>query len=117
MSVILRKWFSSLMVPPVNSNSASSSRASHCSTETVWNFFATSHGNGPVDGIGGSTTRLVSEVMSGKAEVTTSTEFAEVAAKKCQNIQIKHICKGEVQSEIKNLDDDWNEITAIPNTK
>ena len=43
----------------------------------VWNFFATSHGKGPVDGIGGSTTRLVSsEVMSGKAEVTTSTEFA-----------------------------------------
>ena len=84
----------------------------------VWNFFATSHGKGPVDGIGGSTTRLVSsEVMSGKAEVTTSTEFAEVAAKKCQNIQIKHICKAEVQSEIKKLDDDWNEITAIPNTK
>ena len=34
MSVILRKWFSSLMVHPVNSNSASSSQASHCSTET-----------------------------------------------------------------------------------
>ena len=42
-----------------------------------WNFFATSHGKGPVDGIGGTTKRLVCyEVMSGKAEVTTSIEFS-----------------------------------------
>ena len=37
----------------------------------VWNFFATSHGKGPVDDIGGRTKRLVSlEVISGRAEVT-----------------------------------------------
>ena len=36
-----------------------------------------SNGKGPVDGIGGTMKRLVShEVMSGKAEVTTSSEFA-----------------------------------------
>ena len=40
-------------------------------------FFATSHCKGPVDGIGGTMKRLVShEVMSGKAEMTTSSEFA-----------------------------------------
>ena len=40
-------------------------------------FFAASHCKGPVDGIGGTMQRHVShEVMSGKAEVTTSSEFA-----------------------------------------
>ena len=43
----------------------------------VHDFFATSHGKGPVDAIGGTMKRLVSdEVMSGKAEVITSSEFA-----------------------------------------
>ena len=41
------------------------------------NFFATIHCKGPVDGIGETMKRLVShEVMSGKAEVITSSEFA-----------------------------------------
>ena len=42
-------------------------------------FFATSHCKGPVDAIGGTMKRLVSlEVMSGKAEVITSSEFSLV---------------------------------------
>ena len=40
-------------------------------------LFAASHCKGLVDGIGGTMKRLVShEVMSGKAEVITSSEFA-----------------------------------------
>ena len=43
----------------------------------VHDFFAASHCKGPVDGIGGTMKRLVShEVMSGKADVITSSEFA-----------------------------------------
>ena len=43
----------------------------------VHDFFATSRCKGPVDAIGGTMKRLVShEVMSGKAEVITSSEFA-----------------------------------------
>ena len=43
----------------------------------VHDFFATSHCKGPVDAIGGTMKMLVShEVMSGKAEVITSSEFA-----------------------------------------
>ena len=41
------------------------------------NFFATSHCKGHADGIGWTMKRLVyHEVMSGKAEVITSSEFA-----------------------------------------
>jgi len=45
-----------------------------------------------VDGIVGTTKRVVSsEVMSGKKEKATSRDFAEVAARKRQNILIQHI--------------------------
>ena len=61
-----------------------------------------------MDDIGGTTKRLVSsEVMSSKAEVTTSNEFAKVAAMKYQNILIKHISKAKVRAEISKLKDDW----------
>ena len=78
------------------------------------NLFATSHGKGPVDGIGSTTKRLVStEVMSGRAEVTTFTEVAHVAARKCQNILIEHIKKTVVDYEIPKLNDDWDKISPI----
>ena len=87
-----------------------------------WNFFVRlRHGKGPVDGISGTTKRLVCyEVMSGKAdlaEVTTSIEFSEVATRKCSNVLIKHICKADVEAEIPKLDEDWEAISAIPFTK
>ena len=87
-----------------------------------WNFFVRlRHGKGPVDGISGTTKRLVCyEVMSGKAdlaEVTTSIEFSEVATRKCSNVLIKHICMADVEAEIPKLDEDWEAISAIPFTK
>lgn len=41
-----------------------------------WNYFATSHGKGPVDGIGGALKRQVREkVLSGECEVRNAAEF------------------------------------------
>ena len=54
------------------------------------NFFATSHCKGPVDAIGGTMKRLVfNEVMSGEAEVITSSEFALVTDRKGIDILFK----------------------------
>ena len=67
------------MVPQVNLKWAYCCLALHIALvrNGVHDIFATSHCKGPVDGIGGTTRRLVShEVMSGKAEVITSSEFA-----------------------------------------
>ena len=53
--------------------------------DITWNFFATttSHGKGPVDGIGGMVMRVVSrEVMSGSVDI--SREFATVATDNCK---------------------------------
>lgn len=84
----------------------------------VWNFFVTSHDIGPVDDIGRTTKRLVSSgVTSGNTEVTTSSEFAKVAARKCKNILIKHISKAGIEAEIPKLNDDGEGISPILNTK
>ncbi|KAJ8033178.1 39S ribosomal protein L13, mitochondrial [Holothuria leucospilota] len=45
-----------------------------------WNFFATSHGKGPVDGIGGSAKRFVMQkVLNGQHIVTNAASFADAA--------------------------------------
>ena len=65
--------------------------------DITWNLFA--HGKGPVDGIGGMVKRVVSrEVMSGRASVQLSQEFAIVAANKCKETKILHIDKEEIEA-------------------
>ena len=74
------------MVPQVNLKWLYCCLALH-SLEEMHDFFATSPCKGPVDAIGGTMKRLVSlEVMSGKAEVITSSEFSLVTDRKSSNI-------------------------------
>ena len=58
-----------------------------------WNFFATSHGKGCIDGIGGSVKRMVWQlVRSRKANVKTALEFAAALTLKETKISI-HVIK------------------------
>ena len=83
--------------------------------EITWNFFATSHGKGPVDGIGGMAKRVVSrEVMSGRASVQSSQEFAIVAANKCKETKILHIGKEEIETTKLKLEEQFIGVNAIP---
>ena len=55
----------------------------------ILNFFATSHGKGVVDGIGGTVKRVVwSLVRSDQARITNAKEFADVAQLCCPNIHV-----------------------------
>ena len=82
LSTSFRKLSSFQMVPQVNLKWAYCCLALH-SLEKIHDFLATSHCKGPVDAIGGTMKRLVSlEVMSGKAEVITSSEFSLVTDRK-----------------------------------
>ena len=81
----------------------------------VWNFFCTSHGKGPVDGIGGTAKRVVAtEAMSGRVDVMTSQQFADVATQKCPNITILHVAKEDIQVVIPKLDKDLEKIRPVP---
>ena len=69
-----------------------------------WNYFATSHGKGPVDGIGGSVKRQVwNAVRSRKALVNDALSFCSTA-KQVSNVNVVHISNDIVDSANSKLD-------------
>ena len=85
------------------------------SRDITLNFFATSREKGPVDGIGGMDKTVVSrEVMSGRASVVSSREFATVAADNYKETKILHIAKEEIEATKLKLEKQFNGVNAIP---
>ena len=73
--------------------------------DVSYDMFATSHGKGAVDGVGGSIKRMVmAEVTCRKEIIHTSEDYARVANKVCPRVNIIHISKEEVEKESKLLD-------------
>ena len=85
-----------------------------------WNFFATSHGKGAVDGVGGTVKRAVaSAVNSRSCVVTDASSFAEAAKSRCPNICILLVSAEDIDNFSKShtLEETWQLATAIPNTQ
>lgn len=76
--------------------------------EIIWNYSATSHGKGCIDGIGGTLKRLVwRQVKARKAEVRNAEEFVDVVTAAATKIGIEYISEatliGRYESEFKEL--------------
>ncbi|XP_041471656.1 uncharacterized protein LOC121421100 [Lytechinus variegatus] len=57
-----------------------------------WHFFETSHGKGPVDGVGGTVKSVVHrKVMSGHVVIGSAKEFAEYANLVIKNIEVLYV--------------------------
>ena len=85
-----------------------------------WHFFATSHGKGVVDGLGGMVKRTVWHyVRAGAATATTPKAFYEVAVARNPGVRIDYITKEEIMinSQKAKLVESWNETLAVPNTQ
>lgn len=84
----------------------------------TWNFFATSHGKGAVDGIGGTVKRSVwRHIKAGHQLVTTASEYADVAKARNPNIQIQFISNSEVEAREPELLKRWEGVLSIPKTQ
>ncbi|GFO16221.1 (S)-beta-bisabolene synthase [Plakobranchus ocellatus] len=58
-------------------------------TEMDWNFFAPSHGKGPIDDIGGTVKRTVwRQILRGTALINTAERFSSEAKIACPKINI-----------------------------
>ena len=81
-----------------------------------WNFFATSHGKGVVDGIGGVVNRLVwSGVLAG--EVCRSPgDFIKIATEKTTKIILIEITKNDIDNSKTNLEAIFKTAKTIPET-
>ena len=72
----------------------------------TYDQFATSHGKGAVDGIGGTSKRgVMARVVSRQTIVRTAEEFAKTGADACPGIQFIHVSKTEVEESMGDLDD------------
>jgi hypothetical protein len=83
-----------------------------------WNFFATSHGKGAVDGLGGTVKRLVwRAVCSGTVAVTTAEEYSKIAADRNPAVHVAFIPKTDVAELQTRLAEKWSSVLAIPRTQ
>lgn len=84
----------------------------------IWNFFATSHGKGVVDGLGGTVKRSVwRHVRSEQAHITNPQEYAVVAKERNPNITIHFISKDVIEAQNETLDAHWEGVLAVPQTQ
>ena len=70
--------------------------------DIVWNYFATSHGKGPVDGMGGALKRTVwNKVCQRKAIVTNADSFVNAASE--SNVYIVNMSTSDLQNRAEAL--------------
>ena len=82
-----------------------------------WHFFATSHGKGVVDGLGGTVKRAVwRHIRSGHANVSNAEEYAAVAQERNPNIYIEFVSKSSIEDLSSFLDVKWEGVRAVPQT-
>ena len=83
-----------------------------------WHFFATSHGKGVVDGLGGTVKRSVWRyVRSGKACASNPMEFYHVAKERNPEIQIEFVSQEHIEKDRYVLNEHWDKTCPIPNTQ
>ncbi|KAG8276352.1 hypothetical protein J6590_067667 [Homalodisca vitripennis] len=78
-----------------------------------WNFFASSHGKGAVDGIGGMVKRIVWRAVKGrKAFVNIPEDFYRVALEKCKEIHLLTSKSLMLKVDIKNEEYDATKLST-----
>lgn len=83
----------------------------------TWNFFATSHGKGVVDGLGGTVKRSVwRQIRSGQTHITTAEQYAKIAGDRNPNIHVQFVAKSKVDEVKLFLDARWEGVRAVPQT-
>lgn len=84
-----------------------------------WSFFATAHGKGPIDGVGGTVKRAVwHRILQKRVVINSARDFAEVAKESCPNINIIYVESQDVSASKSMLEKAWNDNPprAIPHT-
>ena len=89
--------------------------------ENEWDFSATSHGKGDIDGFGGTCKPRIREKKAHIIDLQTSLEFANCASEICPNINIIHCTTEIIENAKPTLDNTWmvngKTITKLPGTR
>ncbi|CAF1545908.1 unnamed protein product, partial [Didymodactylos carnosus] len=90
--------------------------ASNFKIHLRWHFFATSHGKGTVDAIGGSVKRVVSSVVLGGEACRSAADFVKIANKKCVSITSIEIKKTDIDNSKLKLENLFKTTKQVPET-
>lgn len=83
--------------------------------EGEWNFFATSHGKGAVDGIGGTVKRIVwLKVKERRVIINNAEDFHRCAATATSKIQMLYVSSADVEKNKAYLRERWEKVKSIP---
>ncbi|CAF0859590.1 unnamed protein product [Adineta ricciae] len=81
-----------------------------------WHFFATSHGKGVVDGIGGTTKRLVWSAILGGGVCRSAQDFINLAKQKTKKIILFEITRNDTDDSKKKLEKIFETAKTVPET-
>ena len=90
------------------------------SIDCIWNFFVTSHGKSPCDGIGGTVKRLVAAFSLKNPtsdQILSSEAMLDYCRKSIKGIQFTYIPKEEMELARNRLADRFSTTTTIPGTR
>ncbi|XP_065058999.1 uncharacterized protein LOC135686653 [Rhopilema esculentum] len=83
-----------------------------------WHFFATSHGKGVIDGIGGTVKRSVwRAVRSGNARASKPYDFYQLAVERNPNVKFHFVSAETVQLRAKEIQPYWDQVLRIIGTR
>lgn len=86
--------------------------------DLMWHFFATSHGKGAVDGIGGSIKRKALNMVKARRAPITNAQSFDCATKDTDKIKVMHISEEQITktSEDNKLTAVWENVPGVPGT-
>ncbi|XP_071034011.1 uncharacterized protein [Parasteatoda tepidariorum] len=84
----------------------------------IWKYFATSHGKGVVDGVGGNVKRLVRQKMMAQRGlvIQSAKEFAELASTLVKSTKVFYIAEEEIKKKITECKP-WEKVPSVPGIK
>lgn len=85
-----------------------------------WHFFATSHGKGPCDGIGGTVKRLVAKASLEKVQgdfILTPQAMFNYCDTNIKGIIFKFVSDAEIQKREKSLRARYSNLNTVPHTR
>ena len=83
-----------------------------------WSFFATAHGKGPIDGIGGEVKRQVwRSELQGKTVVHNAKSFADVASQLCPKVCVIYKSGYEIEEMTSHLQPRYDSCRLLPGTQ
>ena len=83
-----------------------------------WNFFASSHGKGAIDGIGGTAKRMVyNTAKSGKVQILDAEDFAQVMQRKVTHIKCSVLTKEQFDTHYATVSPLLEGVPPVPGIK